>query len=102
MEHPFYRERLTRRGLTVLVPGEDDRAVVHRVIYNELVQGVIRPESRAAYRAIIARLVGGGAQAVILGCTEIMLLVDFSDCAVPQFDTTTLHANAAVAWLLRA
>ena len=101
MEHPFYRERLTRRGLTVLVPGEDDRAVVHRVIYNELVQGVIRPESRAAYRAVIARLVGGGAQAVILGCTEIMLLVDSSDCAVPLFDTTTLHANAAVAWLLR-
>jgi len=101
MEHAFYRRRLADHGLTVLVPDADDRMVVHRVIYNELVQGVISPESRAAYRTIIARLVDEGVQAIILGCTEIMLLVDASDSAVPLFDTTALHAGAAVDWLLR-
>ena len=102
MEHAFYRRRLADRGLTVLVPNADDRMVVHRVIYDELVQGLIRPEPRAACRAIITRLVNEGAQAIILGCTEIMLLVDASDSAVPLFDTTALHASAAVDWLLRA
>ena len=102
MEHAFYRDRLADRGLTVLVPDANDRMLVHRVIYNELVQGVIRPESRAAYRAIIARLVDEGAQAIILGCTEIVLLVTASDSDVPLFDTTALHADAAVDWLMRA
>ena len=101
MGQAFYRRRLADRGLTVVIPDADDRMVVHRVIYNELVQGVISPESRAAYRTIIARLVDEGAQAIILGCTEIMLLVDASDSAVPLFDTTALHAGAAVDWLLR-
>ena len=97
MEQDFYRGRLAERhGLTVLVPEAEDRALVHRVIYDELVAGVVREESRAAYRSVIARLVASGAQAVILGCTEIMLLVDQSDSAVPLFDTTALHAAAAV------
>jgi aspartate racemase len=70
--------------------------LVHRVIYDELVAGIVREESRAAYRAVIARLVDRGAQGVILGCTEIMLLVGPDDSAVPLFDTTALHASAAV------
>ena len=101
MEGAFYRERLeTRFGLEVLVPDDAGRAEVHRVIYEELISGVIREESRAAYRAVIAGLVARGAQAVILGCTEIMLLVGDGDSAVPLFDTTGLHARAAVDWAM--
>jgi aspartate racemase len=96
MEQDFYKGRLTRLfGLDVLVPDADDRHVVHEVIYKELVAGQVRPESRNAYRAV-ARLIARGAQAIILGCTEIMLLVSEADSAVPLFDTTTLHALAAV------
>jgi aspartate racemase len=97
MEQDFYKGRLENVfGLDVLVPGADDRRVVHDIIYKELVAGEVRPESRMAYRGIIARLVARGAQAIILGCTEIMLLVSEADSAVPLFDTTTLHALAAV------
>ena len=97
MEQDFYKGRLQQRfGLDVLVPGADDRAVVHRVIYDELVQGRVEPASRDAYRAVIARLVERGAEAVILGCTEIMLLVKPEDSPVPLFDTTGIHAEAAV------
>lgn len=97
MEQEFYKGRLVERhGLEVLVPDDRDRALVHRVIYDELVRGVVEPSSRAAYREIIGRLVAGGAQAVILGCTEIMLLVRPEDSPVPLFDTTTIHAEAAV------
>ncbi len=101
MEQPFYKDRLaTRHGLRVLVPDAADRATVHRVIYAELVAGRIVPESRAAYRAIIERLVAAGAEAVILGCIEIMLLIGAEDSPVPVFDTTALHAAAAVDWVL--
>ena len=97
MEQDFYKGRLRDRfGLDVLVPGDGDRAIVHRVIYEELVQGHVEPESRDAYRAVIAGLAARGAEAVILGCTEIMLLVRPEDSAVPLFDTTALHAAAAV------
>lgn len=97
MEQPFYRGRLEERfGLDVLVPGSEDRATVHRIIYDELVRGRVEPASRAAYRDVIARLVERGAEGIILGCTEIMLLVRPEDSAVPLFDTTTLHAEAAV------
>lgn len=97
MEQDFYKHRLARRfGLDVLVPAADDRAEVHRVIYDELVAGVVREESRTVYRQVIARLVAQGAEAVVLGCTEIMLLVSAEDSAVPLFDTTALHARAAV------
>jgi aspartate racemase len=96
MEQPFYRERLeNRHGIQVLVPDEADRLLVHRVIYEELCLGTVREESRQAYREVIARLVAQGAQAVILGCTEIGLLVGDADAAVPLFDTTLLHARAA-------
>lgn len=101
MEQAFYKERLaTRHGLDVIVPDSDDRALVHRVIYDELVAGVVSPASRAAYRDVIARLASRGAEAVILGCTEIMLLVDQSDSPVPLFDTTTLHCRAAADFIL--
>lgn len=100
MEQPFYAERLAGHGLDVIVPDADDRRATHAIIYDELVQGRIEPASRAVYRAIIARLVARGAAAIVLGCTEIMLLVGDDDSAVPLFDTTTLHAQAAVAWAL--
>ena len=97
MEQDFYKGRLTaRHGLDVIVPDEDDRRTVHRVIYDELVQGRVEEKSRAAYRDIIARLVARGAEAIILGCTEIMLLVRPEDSTVPLFDTTAIHADAAV------
>lgn len=98
MEQAFYRARLeARHGLEVLIPDGEDRAEVHRVIYEELVSGRIEAASREAYRAVIARLVARGATAVILGCTEIMLLLGPDDSAVPLYDTTRLHAEAAVA-----
>jgi aspartate racemase len=97
MEQDFYKGRLRDRfGLEVIVPGPEDRRIVHEIIYTELVAGRVVPASRAAYAAIIARLVAQGAQAIILGCTEIMLLVTAQDSAVPLFDTTTIHAVAAV------
>lgn len=101
MEQTFYTERLAgRHGLEVLVPEAEDRAEVHRVIYEELIAGRIEPGSRAAYRAIIERLVTRGATAIVLGCTEIMLLIGPEDSPVPLFDTTRLHAEAAVEYAL--
>ena len=101
MEEPFYRERLTEHhGLDVLIPEDEDRTEVHRVIYEELVAGQIVESSREAYRGVIERLVEAGAQGIILGCTEIALLVSQSDSAVPLFDTTELHARAAVDFAL--
>jgi aspartate racemase len=97
MEQDFYKGRLSDVfGLDVLVPPADDRRTVHDIIYQELVVGEALESSRTAYREVIARLVAQGAQAIILGCTEIMLLISAEDSAVPLFDTTTLHAFAAV------
>ncbi|AGL19809.1 aspartate/glutamate racemase [Actinoplanes sp. N902-109] len=101
MEQDFYRDRLTRRGLDVLVPGADDRAEVHRIIYDELCVGVIRDESRLAYQAVIDRLVRRGAQGIILGCTEIELLISPADSPVPVFPTSRLHVEAAVELALK-
>ncbi len=101
MEQDFYKGRLAaRHGLDVLVPDDADRRTVHRIIYDELVAGRVESSSRATYRAVIARLVERGAEAIILGCTEIMLLVRPEDSAVPLYDTTTLHALAAVEFAL--
>jgi aspartate racemase len=97
MEQEFYVGRLRElHGLDVRVPEKSDRELVHRVIYDELCLGVVKDESRDAYRAIIATLADEGAQAILLGCTEIDLLVDASDSPVPVFDTTFLHAERAV------
>jgi aspartate racemase len=97
MEQPFLTDRLAAHGLEALVPDPTDRALVHRVIYEELVLGVVREESRAAYREVVARLVDRGAQGIVLGCTEIELLLGPADVDVPVFPTTKLHAEAAVA-----
>lgn len=96
MEQDFYRDRVAGHGLEVLVPDADDRAVVHRVIYEELCLGIIREESRAAYGEVISRLVASGAEGIILGCTEIELLISPEHSPVPVFATTRLHAEAAV------
>ncbi len=97
MEQDFYKGRLIERhGLDVLVPDDDDRKTVHDIIYKELVVGRVEAASRDAYRQVIQRLVERGAQAIIMGCTEIMLLISQADSPVPVFDTTELHALAAV------
>jgi len=96
MEQDFYRDRLASHGLRVLIPPPDDRAEVHRIIYDELCLGVIREASRQAYRDAIMRLVQAGAEGVILGCTEIELLISDTDSPVPVFATTRLHVQAAV------
>jgi aspartate racemase len=101
MEEPFYKDRLTQKfGLEVCVPNAADRQIVNAVIYDELCQGIVKPESKAHYLPIIDGLVDQGAQAIILGCTELLLLIKPNDTIVPQFDTTTIHAIAAVDWAL--
>ena len=89
-----------RHGLQVLVPGADDRVLLHRVIYDELCRGVVSDASRAAVVAVIGRQRAAGAQAVILGCTEITLLIDQGCSPLPVFDTTALHCAAAVDWII--
>lgn len=93
MEQEFYRDRIAGHGLEVVIPEAEDRAVVHRVIYDELVRGIVRDDSREAYLAIIGR----GAQGVILGCTEIELLVGQEHVEVPLFPTTRIHVEEMVA-----
>jgi aspartate racemase len=96
MEQAFYRDRLSERhSLGVIVPAAQDRETIHRIIYQELCLGVITAASRSEYRRVIESLASQGAQAIILGCTEISLLVDQQDSAVPLFDTTAIHARAA-------
>ena len=101
MEQDFYRGRLTaQHGLTVHIPGAADRETVHRIIYEELCRGEVREDSRAQYRAIMQRLREAGADGIILGCTEIGLLVSPADAPVPLFDTTHLHARSVAEWTL--
>lgn len=101
MEQDFYKGRMRDRfGLNILIPDDEGRADVHRIIYDELVRGEIKASSRRRYQAVIENLRGEGAQAVILGCTEIGLLIGPADSPIPSFDTTRLHACAAVEWAL--
>jgi aspartate racemase len=101
MEMDFYRGRLEQKhDLRVLVPDEAGRTAVHDVIYHELAHGLVREESRRAYVLVIEDLVGRGAEGVILGCTEIPLLIKAADSPIPVFDTTALHAAAAVDFAL--
>jgi aspartate racemase len=97
MEQDFYRDRMASHGVRLIVPAPEDRAEVHRVIYEELVLGVVRDESRRSYQDIIGRLVDEGAEGVVLGCTEIELLITAADSPVPVFATTRLHVEAALA-----
>jgi aspartate racemase len=101
MEKSFYQDALARRGISTLVPDADDRAYVNRVIYDELVAGQLRAESRAGYLTIIRKLVEQGAQGIVLGCTEIPLLVDEASAAIPLFDTTQIHAEAALNYAIK-
>ena len=101
MELDFYRGRLEKaHGLKVIIPEEPGRTAVHDIIYKELAQGIVREESRQAYVAVIRELERRGAQGVILGCTEIPLLIKAADSPIPVFDTTALHAAAAVEFAL--
>jgi aspartate racemase len=100
MEEDFYKGRLKEYGLDVIIPEEDERTVIHHIIYDELCLGTIREESREAVKTIIRTLISRGAEGIILGCTEIPLLIQQKDSPVPVFDTTLLHAEAAVALAL--
>ena len=102
MEQDFYKRRLTERfDLEVLVPSKDDRDVVHGIIYDELVRGTVREESRRKYIEVISWLVDAGAECIVLGCTEITLLIAQDDSPVPVFDTTALHCEGAAEWALK-
>ena len=101
MEEDFYLERLRHHGLEALTPTAADRELVHRVIYDELCLGEVRGASRAEYARVIREMVARGAEGVILGCTEISMLVGPQDSPVPTFDTTEIHALAAAEWALR-
>lgn len=97
MEEPFYKDRLSAQyNLDVVLPGPEDRELVHRIIFEELVHGIVRSESRDAYREVMQRMTDDGAEGIILGCTEIGLLFPDGDGPAPLFDTTRLHAAAAV------
>jgi aspartate racemase len=101
MEQGFYRGRLqTKHGIEALTPDEHGRAQIHQIIYDELCKGVITVASKKAYLDIIAKLITDGAEGIILGCTEIGLLIQQADIPVPAFDTTQLHAQAAVDWMV--
>ena len=102
MEQDFYTSRLREHGLDVVLPDAAQRPDVHRVIYDELCQGVVRGQSRERYREVMADLVTRGAEAIILGCTEISLLVGEQDASVPLFDTTAIHVEDALDWMLGA
>jgi aspartate racemase len=103
MEEDFYRGRLVEKhNLEVLVPDTVDREIVHRIIYDELVLGKIKPASKAEYLRIITSLAEAGAEGIILGCTEIGMLVSQSDSRLPLFDTTRIHALTAVQFALQA
>ena len=95
MEQDFYKSKLINKGLKVLIPDEQDRIIINRVIYDELCHGIIKPSAKQAYLDIIEKLVNQGAQGVILGCTEIGLLIQQTDCLTPLFDTALLHAEEA-------
>ena len=100
MTEDFYKQRLIEAGLTVMIPEEQDRDDIHRIIYEELCQGEVKDNSRQRYVDIIEKLAKEGAEGVILGCTEIGLLIKQSGSPIPVFDTTAIHAAAAVEFLL--
>ncbi len=103
MEQDFYRSRLEHKhGLTVLTPPKADRDLVHQIIYQELCLGQVHDASHQAYQRVIADLDARGAQAIILGCTEIAMLIQPENCQLPLFDTTALHARSAARWALSA
>jgi len=101
MEQAFYTDRLRAAGLTPVIPNADDRQETHRIIYDELCREVVTDESRTTYEGIARRLVDAGADCVILGCTEVGMLLSASNVSVPVFDTTLIHCEAALRWSLK-
>lgn len=102
MEATFFKDRLSRQGIEVMIPGADERQFIHQTIFSELDRGLLLPETKVRYLAIIKKLIAMGAESVILGCTEIPLLIKPEDCTVPVFDTTLIHAKAAARFALTA
>ncbi|MNM51939.1 putative amino-acid racemase [compost metagenome] len=100
MEQDFYKARLQDQGIDVIIPNEADRKIVHRIIYEELCLGVINPDSRQKYETIVETLIADGAEGIILGCTEICMLIGELKFSVPLFDTTAIHAKEAVSFSL--
>jgi len=100
MEQDFYKARLQDHGIDVMIPNEAHRKIVHRIIYEELCLGVINPDSRQKYETIVEALIADGAEGIILGCTEICMLIDKVKFSVPLFDTTAIHAKEAVSFSL--
>lgn len=100
MEHGFYHDRMSALGIDVFVPDAGDRLAVHEIIFSELCQGIICEESRAHLHQIIAKSAASGADSVIFGCTEIQLLIDASELSLPGYDSTAIHADAAVRFAL--
>jgi len=100
MEQDFYKDRLAAHGLEVAIPPRSQREMIHHVIYQELCQGIIEPHSKQAYLKVVDGLVSAGAQAVILGCTEIGLLIQTADTSIALYDTTKIHADSAIEFML--
>ncbi|WP_336169832.1 aspartate/glutamate racemase family protein [Acinetobacter sp. 161(2023)] len=100
MEQDFYKARLQDHGIDVIIPNEADRKIVHRIIYEELCLGVINPDSRQKYETIVEALIAEGVEGIILGCTEICMLIGELKFSVPLFDTTAIHAKEAVSFSL--
>jgi aspartate racemase len=96
MEQSFYKDKLSAKGIEVFTPGETDRMFINNSIFNEMAKGIFSPETKAEYLSIINKMREQGAEGIIFGCTEIPLLIKPEECAVPVFDTTLIHANAAV------
>lgn len=101
MQMDFYKEKLSRQGIETLIPGQEDIDIINTAIYNEMGKGIFRPETKAKFLTIIGKLVQDGAQGIILGCTEIPILIKQDDCSVPVFDTTRIHSQAAVDFALK-
>lgn len=101
MEGSFYKERLENKGIEVVIPNEQDRQIIHDIIYNELVLGVLKPESKQSYIKIINKMIEEGITGVVLGCTEIPLLIKQSDVTIEVFDTTEIHSRAAVDYAIK-
>ena len=100
MEQDFYKDRLAESAIEVMIPSEENRKIVHKVIYEELCLGIINPDSRQKYMAIVDELIAEGAEGIILGCTEICMLIGDLKFSVPLFDTTAIHAKEAVSFSL--
>lgn len=99
MEQDFYKKRLQDKGIDVLVPDEKGREIVNNVIYDELTKGQVKESSRVAYRDVINELIKRGAQGIVMGCTEITMLIDHGDLSVPLFDTTKIHVEKALEFM---